>query len=407
MSNTKEKLWTKDFIIVSIINLIVTLIFYLLMVTTSSFAVNEYHATASQAGLATGIYIVGVLIGRLFTGRVIGTVGVKKILILGLVAFICTTGLYYIYAGIIFLLISRLINGMTAGITSTATGTMVAQIVPMSRKGEGIGYFSMSATLGTAIGPFLGIFLTRFTSYNMIFFLCLILGAFALMIGSTLKQPAMKKITKAKEQSKQAFNIKNYIEPNAMGIAIVTFFMSFGYAALLAFLTFFAEERHLMTAASFFFLVYAIAILLTRPFSGRFMDTKGSNFVIIPCFILFAIGLFLVSVAHSGGLLLIAAAIVGVGYGNLQSGAQAIAIKLTSPERSGLATSTFFIALDAGLGFGPSILGAIQPAIGYGKLFIALSFITILSLALYIVLHGRKDKKLIRIQQYHKSLGHH
>lgn len=192
-----------------------------------------------------------------------------------------------------------------------------------------------------------------------------------------------------------------------MGIAIVTFFMSFGYAALLAFLTFFAEERHLMTAASFFFLVYAIAILLTRPFSGRFMDTKGSNFVMIPCFILFAIGLFLVSVAHSGGLLLIAAAIVGVGYGNLQSGAQAIAIKLTSPERSGLATSTFFIALDAGLGFGPSILGAIQPAIGYGKLFIALSFITILSLALYIVLHGRKDKKLIRIQQYHKSLGHH
>lgn len=63
---------------VSITNFIVLLIFYLLMVTTSSFAVNEYHATASQAGLATGIYIVGTLIGRLFTGRYISTFGVKK-----------------------------------------------------------------------------------------------------------------------------------------------------------------------------------------------------------------------------------------------------------------------------------------------------------------------------------------
>ena len=382
---------------VSITNFIVLLIFYLLMVTTSSFAVKEYHATASQAGLATGIYIVGTLIGRLFTGRFIGTVGVKKIVILGLIAFTCTTGLYFVQAGITFLLISRLINGMAAGITSTATGTMAAQIVPMTRKGEGIGYFSMSTTLGTAIGPFLGIFLARFISYKMIFLICVILAALAFIIGSTLKQPAVKKVTKAQEQTKQSFSVKNYIEPNAMAIAVVTFFMSFGYAALLSFLTFFAEERDLITAASFFFLVYAIAILLTRPFSGRFMDTKGSNFVMIPCFILFAIGLFLVSVAHTGGILLIAAAIVGAGYGNLQSGAQAIAIKLTPPERSGLATSTFFIALDTGLGFGPSILGAIEPAIGYGNLFIVLGFITIFSLALYIVLHGRKDKKLIQI----------
>lgn len=382
---------------VSITNFIVLLIFYLLMVTTSSFAVNEYHATASQAGLATGIYIVGTLIGRLFTGRYISTFGVKKIVVLGLIAFTCTTGLYFVHAGITFLLISRLINGMAAGITSTATGTLVAQIVPMSRKGEGIGYFSMSTTLGTAIGPFLGIFLARFVSYNMIFFICVILAALALIISFTLKPSAVKPVAKGKEQTKQSFSFKNYIEPNAIAIAIVTFFMSFGYAALLSFLTFFAEERHLITAASFFFLVYAIAVLLTRPFSGRFMDTKGSNFVMIPCFILFAIGLFLVSAAHTGGLLLVAAAIVGAGYGNLQSGAQAIAIKLTPPERSGLATSTFFIALDAGLGFGPSILGAIEPAIGYGNLFITLGFITIFSLALYIVLHGRKDKKLIQI----------
>lgn len=126
MSGIKEKLWTKDFLTVSVINFFVILIFYLLMVTTASFVVSEYHASASQGGLATGIYIVGTLIGRLFTGRVINSAGTKKVLVIGLIAFIITTGLYVVYAGIWLFLIIRLVNGMAAGIASTATGTMVA-----------------------------------------------------------------------------------------------------------------------------------------------------------------------------------------------------------------------------------------------------------------------------------------
>ncbi len=395
MSNAAEKFWTKDFITIALTNFIVILIFYLLMVTTSSFAVNEYHASSSQAGLATGIYIIGTLIGRLFTGRYINIIGTKKVVIIGLIAFTITTGLYFVHAGIMFLLICRLINGMAAGVTSTATGTMVAQIIPASRKSEGIGYFSMSNTLGTAIGPFLGIMLSHYTTYSTVFLVCVILSIIALVISCTLKAPIVQKST-ATEKVKQKFSIKNYIEPNAISIAIVTFLMSLGYAALLSFLSFFAQERDLVTASSFFFLVYAIAILLTRPFSGRLMDTRGSNFVMVPCFILFAIGLFLISDAQSGAVLLVAAAIIGAGYGNLQSGAQAIAIRVTPMERSGLATSTFFIALDAGLGFGPSILGLIQPMIGYGQLFIWLAIVTIFALVVYMLLHGRKDKELIK-----------
>lgn len=78
MSHSREKLWTKDFIFVALMNFIVILIFYLLMVSIAAFATKEYDATTSQAGLATGIYIVGTLIGRLLTGRVINKIGSKK-----------------------------------------------------------------------------------------------------------------------------------------------------------------------------------------------------------------------------------------------------------------------------------------------------------------------------------------
>lgn len=391
MSHSKDKLWTKDFIIVSLINFIVILIFYLLMVTIASFAKNEYDATTSQAGLATGIYIVGTLVGRLFSGRVINNVGAKKMMMIGLTAFIVTTALYFVHSGgITMLLIFRLINGVAAGIASTATSTIIAQIIPSARKAEGIGYFSMSTTLGTAIGPFLGIMLGRLVSYNVIFLFCVILAVIALMIGLTVKALRMP-FTKT---AKTKFSLKQYIEPNAIPIAIVTFLMSLGYAAILSFISFFAEERDLVAAASFFFLIYAVAILVTRPFSGRLMDTKGANAIMVPCFLLFAAGLALLSVTHSSILLLVAAAIIGAGYGNLQSGAQAIALKVTPRARAGLATSTFFIALDAGLGFGPYILGFIEPLVGFGALYSGLAVLIIMTLVLYMMLHGRKDKQL-------------
>src|SRR5690606_21942931 len=154
MNENKPKLWTKNFIAASGINFFLILIFYLLMVTIATFAVKEYGATTSEAGLVTGIFIIGTLIGRLAIGRYIDKIGRKRTLIIELILFTATSLLYFVHLGTAFLIVTRLLHGMTLGLASTAAGTIVAQIIPMSRKGEGIGYFSMSATMATAIGPF-------------------------------------------------------------------------------------------------------------------------------------------------------------------------------------------------------------------------------------------------------------
>lgn len=394
MSLAKEKLWSKDFVIMSIINFLILVIFYLLMVTMASFAMKEYHASTSQAGLVTGIYIIGALIGRLATGRVIDQFGRKRILIIGLILFAITMSLYFIHEGITVLLLCRLVHGIAVGIASTATGTIVAQILPQSRKGEGIGYYSMSATLGTAIGPFIGILMSQHTTYNVIFLLCMLLGVICLAISFIAKVPSMPEAPESQKVEK-TFSISQYLEPKAMPIAIITVLIAFGYAGILSFINFFAKERDLVAASSFFFFVYAVTILLTRPFTGRLMDTKGANFVMYPCFSLFALGLLLLSTAHSSFILLVSGAMIGAGYGNLSSTAQAIAVKLTPPHRMGLATSTYFIALDGGLGLGPYLLGFIIPLVGYGKLYVSLGIFIFITIALYFVLHGRKDHLIL------------
>lgn len=387
---SKSKLWTKDFIIVSSINFLLTLVFYLLIVIIGVYAVDEYHATASQAGLVTGIFIVGTLIGRLFIGRSIDLIGRKRTLFIGLILYILSTVLYFIHFGIGFLLITRLLHGITLGIASTATGTIVAQIIPGSRRGEGIGYYSMSATLATAIGPFVGLYMSQHTSTQIIFILCLVLGIISLITAFFVYVPVLEGATKTNET--KGFKLSQFIETKAVPIALITLVVAFCYSSVLSFINFYAIEIDLVSAASFFFLVYSIAVLISRPFTGRLMDIKGANYVMYPAFIFFTAGMLLLGFAHSSLLLLAAGILIGLGFGNMQSCTQAIAIKLTPAYRMGLATSTFFIFLDAGLGFGPYLLGFFIPITGYSTLYMILGVVVLVSSALYFLLHGKKER---------------
>ncbi|CAH0273581.1 MFS transporter [Peribacillus sp. Bi134] len=390
MDQSRARLWTKDFVIVSSINFFITLIFYLLMVTLAIYAVNELDASTSEAGLISGIFIIGTLIGRLFIGRFIDSIGRKKTLFIGLIFFTLTTLLYFVDLGIGFLLVNRLIHGMAMGMASTATGTIVAQIIPATRKGEGIGYYSMSATLATAIGPFIGLYMAQHTSFQVIFSFCLALGVISLITAFFLYVPALKVTAKVTES--KGFKLSNFIEPKALPISIITLLLAFCYSSVLSFISFYAIEIDLVNTASFFFVVYAVAVLLSRPFSGPLMDRKGSNFIMYPAFIIFGIGLLLLSMTTNSFTLLAAGFLIGLGFGNMQSSSQAIAVKLTPPHRMGMATSTFFIMLDAGLGFGPYILGFIIPVTGYSTLYVILGVLVIATSVLYYFLHGKKER---------------
>ena len=388
MNQLRPKLWTKDFIIVSSVNFLLTLIFYLLMVTIAVYAVDKLDASTSQAGLVTGIFIIGTLIGRLFIGRIMDSIGRKRTLFIGLIFFTLTTLLYFVNFGITFLLLNRFIHGIALGVASTATGTIVAQIIPDTRKGEGIGYYSMSATLSTAIGPFIGLYMSQHTSFQMIFSFCLALGVICLITALFLYVPAIE--TSTKTAGIKGFKLSNFVEPKALPIAFITLAIAFCYSSVLSFINFYAIEINLVNTASFFFVVYAVAVLVSRPFTGRLMDLKGANFIMYPAFLIFGAGMLLLSSADKSITLLLAGFLIGLGFGNMQSCTQAIAVKLTPPHRMGLATSTFFIFLDAGLGFGPYLLGFIIPLTGYSTLYVIMGVVILATTVLYYFLHGKK-----------------
>lgn len=386
---TKPKLWTKNFFIVSTANFFLYFTFYLLMVTITNFASEKFHATPSAAGLASGIFVIGMLIGRLFTGRSIDKTGWKKTLYIGFIFFLITTGLYFFVNNMTTLLINRFLNGAAMGIASTATGTIAAKIIPNERRGEGTGYYALSVVLAAAIGPFLSMLLSQYTEVSINFVLCILLLAFSLIAIFFLNVPIIQ-FTKEQLEEMKGFSLDHFFEVKAIPISVMGAFIGLGYSSILTFLSSYTNEIDLVGVGSFFFIVYAVLVLVSRPFTGRWFDVRGENFVMYPSFFVFALALFVLSQAHHGFTLLLAGAFVGLGYGTLTSSGQAISIKVSPKERMGLATSTWFIFFDGGMGIGPSILGFIVPSLGYRGLYMTMAIVLFACLFFYYLLHGRK-----------------
>ena len=386
-SRHKGKIWTREFTVIFIFHFIVMFSMYSTLVTVGNVSIEKYDAAPSIAGFVASIFIVGVLIGRALSGYQINNMGAQKIMYIGTLLFFATYILYFIDGSLYFLIAVRLLNGLATGIISTALNTLATISVPPERRGEGISHFSLSMVLGSAVGPFLSFLLLEYISFNtMLIYIGII------VLGITLMLPFIKinNTVRPAGAAKAKFVM---IDREVLPMGTVVLFMGIAYSAILSFLNLYAIEIDLVTAASMFFLVYSAAILLTRPVTGKMLDRFGANIIQYPAFIIMAVGFFAMGQATAGIVLLLAGFLIGLGFGNFQSVAQAVCVNIAKKENVGLATSTFFIMLEIGLGFGPFFLGMLVPAVGYSGLYQLLVISIFIAMVIYHFVYGRSEKK--------------
>lgn len=390
----KEKLWTTTFVVNMLLNFIFYLVFYLPTVVIGTMAMERYHASASIAGILSGIFIVGGFIARLWAGNNMKRLGAKKLLYIGTLIYFLLTFAYFFVHSVVLLLILRLVHGLGFGIAATASGTLAGAIVPSSRRGEGIGYYALSVTLSSAVGPFLSMFLYRTSGFYSLIWLSALLLFIALVgIFFIHAEKTTDSSNSIDNKVHKKFAWSNYFEKEALPISLIAFLIGISYSSILSFMDAYARNIHLSEAASFFFLVYAITVLLSRPITGRVFDGFGDNFVMYPTYLFFALGLLLIGFAHSGWMLLLAAIFIGLGYGSFSPFGQAIAIRNSEAHRLGITTSTFFGFMDMGVGFGPFILGMFMPLLGYRNLYFASAILALLIAVIYHFVHGRHAKR--------------
>lgn len=392
-STQGSRIWTKEFIVNFIINFLVFLCMYLLMVVMAKYTVQTFNTSDSIGGLVAGLFVIGSLLGRFITGRFVDAVGPRKLLVIGSILLLITQALYFVEGSLMLLIIVRILNGMATAVVTTATGAVAGYLTPENRKGEGIAMFGLSLIVGAAIGPFFGLYLSEHYPMEVIFTLCIVIGVIS-FVSVFFLHVEFPQTEESAHETHQKFSIHKYFAVEAVPVGIVTLLIAVGYSSLLSFIQFFASENHFESISSYYFIVYAIAALVTRPIAGQLMDEYNENVVNIPAFISFALSLFLLGISHHPIAFFVSAILAGIGYGNLASTLQAVAVKVVPFHKIGLATATFFIGLDVGLGFGPFVLGMFTAKIGYANIYIFMGILLVLTLVFYYFVHGKRMKNI-------------
>lgn len=385
MSN---RLWTKDYIAVCLTTFLMFLNYYYLLVTIPIYLIQDLEGNTAQAGLLVAVFYVSAILIRFVAGRWIESYGIKKVFLTSLIIYLGAAFMYFLTHSLMSLLILRVIHGIGFGMLTTATGTIVATIIPNSRKGEGMGYYGLMMNISMALGPFVGL-LTMNQWGSVVMFavsvISVLIGTFTALLISLPKQEKIK----ATEPKKKGVKIKDLIEVSSLRISFVSFYFAIVYSSIVSFVSVYAEERQLTEVASYFFIVYVVALLISRPFTGKWFDQFGANVIMIPSIISFALGMFLLSQASGVFLFLLSAAFIGLGWGTIFPTAQTVAIQVAPSNRKGIATATYLSTMDSGIGIGSVIVGILGVQIGYSSMYLYSSIFVILGLLVYYFLHGK------------------
>lgn len=385
----RAQLWTKDFIVGIGLNLAMSMVFYLLMTSMAGYALARFSAGEAAAGFASSSFVVGAVVARVLTGKYLDFIGRRALLIITMSVSVLASVAYLAADTLTLLLIVRIVHGIAFGAGNTAIMTAIQSVIPASRRGEGTGYFGTATTLSTALGPYLGVVIPRAFDFPMLFVASAIMSVVALILCVTIRLPKQE-LTDYQRRSKWHLKPSTLVDRDGLRIGSIMFLAGTAYAAALVFLAGYAADHGVASAASLFFVAFAVASLVARLFVGRMQDALGDNFVILPVFVFNVIGNVLLALWPTMPGIILAGVFVGLGFGSLMPCLQAITVKSVPMARVPVATSSFFLLLDAGSGVGPIILGAIKPLTGGSGMFLLCAGLVVAAMIVYVVVHGRR-----------------
>lgn len=396
---TQSRLWNRSFIAICLSSFFLFMTFYILAVTLPIFVLDELKSSQEQIGLVMTVFVIATVIMRPLTGKWVDQYNRKKLLFISLLIFLVATCLYLGTKSIILLLALRFLHGIGFGMGTTASGAIAVDLIPDHRKGEGIGYFSLFMSLAMVIGPFVGLTVVSQSSFTVLFAICITFSFLSFLFGSLADIP--KTHREASVKMERVSGWKSLVEPKSIPIAIAGSVLAFSYGGITTFISVYAKELGFTDMSSYFFIVFAAMIVLSRPFTGKVFDTRGPNILVYPGIFLFVVGMFGLSQAHTPYVFLATGALIGLGFGALLPSFQTIAVQAAPGNRRGLATSTYFLLFDTGYGLGSYILGIIASHTNYHTMYMVSSLIVAFTAVLYYLLHHRNLTLSVRTKVQH------
>lgn len=393
MNQPKEKLWTQSFICACIGNFLLFFAFYLLLPILPLYLIEEFDASKSLVGTILSCYTLAALITRPIAGFILDMFSRKPIYLIAYLLFVfCFLG--YVWASVISLfLLFRIMHGLTFGIVTTAGNSFIVDIMPASRRGEGLGYFGVANNLAMAIGPMISLFMHDFATYNHIFYTAILSGLVGFVFATTIKGK------KVERSIKQPVVFDRFFLPKGFSAAVCLLFLGAPYGMVTTYVALYGKELGVQGSIGIFFSLMAAGLILSRLFFGKMVDRgKLSNVILLGTTICFT-GFFLLSTLQKiddwsvNGLFIsvlyfLVAFILGFGYGMMFPAYNTLFVNLAANNRRATASSTYLTSWDVGVGIGLVLGGSIADSRGgfpqayfLGALFVVLSLLLFRNIA--------------------------
>ncbi|MCE5286324.1 MAG: MFS transporter [Pelosinus sp.] len=365
MTTNVSKLWTKDFILFTISNTFLFSGFHIFLPTLPIYVLNQ-GGTSTDVGLLSAIFVFCAIAIRFSTDYGTKKMGKKYYLYIGCVLCFVAAISYILATTVPRLLSLRVLHGLGFGIATTLYAAIVTDLIPKSRRGEGIGYFGLGTTLAMAIAPGLGVWIVDNFSFNTLFIVATFSQILALGCLSLCSIPDDRSIHI--ETQKNSSLIDKLVEKRLLFQAFLALLFGVCIGGVLNFIALLAKEAHIANAGAFFLMCTA-CICLSRLVTGRIFDKKGPAWVILTGTVIFLLGFVVLSQSHSMTSFLIASALYGFGYGTIFPALQTWMFNLVPSEKRSAASATFYNMIDIGNGVGSVALGMLAGKLGYASIY--------------------------------------
>ena len=351
-------LWTRSFILICLAHVCMTIAFYANMPVLPLFLKDRLGAEGLLMGLVVAAYTASAILSRPVAGFWLDRAGrmilyVPSYLLFGLLFFA-----YPLAGGIAAIALLRLAHGVLWGVMMGAANTLAVDLIPPARRGEGIGLFGLTMTLGMALGPALGLPIAERFGYDGLF----VFGGLLVTAGFLL---VLKVRAPVVPLEKKPFAARDLLEKTSLPVSLITVIICLPFGVMMNYTALYTQTE-VNAASGTFFLILALSMAVSRIVARKTFDQSGPGVAMFRAFVFLLGAQMLQAFTRHEGIFYISAVFMGLGYGIASPVLQAMVNTLARPERRGAANATFMTAFDLGICAGIILMGHVQQEFGWG-----------------------------------------
>lgn len=379
----KERLITRSYCCILAANFLLFFGFWLLIPVLPFYLSEAFAADKTAIGIVLSCYTVAALCIRPFSGYLLDTFARKPLYLLAYFTFMSMFGGYMLAGTLTIFILLRILHGFAFGTVTVSGNTIVIDIMPSSRRGEGLGYYGLTNNMAMSIGPMTGLFLhDAGASYPLIFGCSLASTCVGLLCASAVKTPYKPPVIR------QPISLDRFILLKGIPAGLSLLLLSIPYGMTTNYVAMYAKQIGITASSGFFFTFMALGMAVSRLFSGRLVDRGKVTEVIAAGLYLVVASFFLLSAcvyAHAWNpsacttLFFTISLMLGIGFGIMFPAYNTLFVNLAPNNQRGTATSTYLTSWDVGIGIGMLTGGYIAEVSSFDKAYLVGACLTVVS----------------------------